>query len=145
MCVRRQKNIKTTNCYDQKLNCLCASGWNIESLEASCTDTTKIDCNNFELHSFQHLKALDMRRRDIRITFSASQFHLAQTRTGALPGTRCSKSRSAIFPPVRCKRRKNTFFRFRFPNLLEITLVIVFYIIGEPLEVFDWASYSCAV
>ena len=55
----------------------------------------------FELHSFQHLEALDMRRRDIRITFSASQFHLAPTRTEALPGTRCSKSRSAIFPPER--------------------------------------------
>ena len=42
-----------------------------------------------------------MRRRDIWITFSASQFHLAPTRTEALPGTRCSKSRSAIFPPER--------------------------------------------
>ena len=61
----------------------------------------KTDCNTFELHSFQHLKALDMRRRYIRITFSASQFHLAPTRTEALPGTRCSKSRSAIFPPER--------------------------------------------
>ena len=40
-----------------------------------------------------------MRRRDIWITFSASQFHLAPTRRGALPGTRCSRSRSAIFPP----------------------------------------------
>ena len=72
---------------------------NINRPDYKLSRLPKTDCNTFELHSFQYLKALNMRRRDIWITFSASQFHLAPTRRGALPGTRCSKSRSAIFPP----------------------------------------------